>query len=78
MHENNLSKRKHILVISQLPSLEEDEQLQQREQCTEKKIKLKKKALIVFSLSITNLCLKDSTTLAFCFPSLFIAKHTPI
>ena len=52
MHENNLSKRKHILVISQLPSLEEDEQLQQREQCTgKKKLSLKRKLWLCFHLA---------------------------
>ena len=68
-----------------MPSLEEDEQLQQRAQFTREKLSLKTlKTLIGFSLSITNLCLKDSTplknstTLAFCFPNLFIATHTPI
>ena len=43
MHENNLSKRKHILVISKFPSLEEDEQLQvqQRAQFTREKLSFK-------------------------------------
>ena len=41
MHENNLNKRKHILVISQLPSLEEDEQLQQIAQFIGEQLSLK-------------------------------------